>query len=176
MAPPTCGQQDRDVCPICYETEMRPDRWSCRSCRQGFCSLCLSRWMRRNSSCPLCRFELQATDFLAPWCPSDTAPPPQQLQVALISSQPATSTLLCAVEWLHSQRSTLDDLPLAEDRLHPLVIKYTSVVQSVQEACDTYLALAESSPRRQMFTRRIPYIISCIIAFCEELESQGGSR
>lgn len=50
------------ACSVCFDDSVPEKRAIRTACGHVFCKKCLNRWLRKNHTCPLCRFELREPD------------------------------------------------------------------------------------------------------------------
>ena len=63
--PEGSSEREDDVCAICFaENILTPV--SCPCCEHCFCKVCLSCWLTKAASCPICRTPLQVSGLVVP--------------------------------------------------------------------------------------------------------------
>ena len=53
-----------DICPICYGKVNIPTYSN--DCQHVFCYCCISRWLNKNLTCPLCRISITKVGYMTP--------------------------------------------------------------------------------------------------------------
>ena len=52
---------ENEVCPVCYDNTSNPTIVPC--CKNVFCLGCITTWNKTKKNCPMCRENLDITDF-----------------------------------------------------------------------------------------------------------------
>lgn len=53
-------------CPICLTETCEKETYTTK-CNHTFCNICIMVWKKNNISCPLCRAQIQRSDFIPPY-------------------------------------------------------------------------------------------------------------